>query len=101
MFHVDVVHVGNIVISDMIVAHDHSRHERRPTPIVHCVLGSWFGDIAICAHCRNACSLDYDRRIPFGSVDAVNQICAAKENPSHMKTLLTLGKFQWDYSTGF
>ena len=39
IFHVNIVHVADIGVGDMIVALDHARHEGFPTQIIHHIFG--------------------------------------------------------------
>ena len=66
MLHVELEHIADIVVGDVVVALHHPRHQRAPGEVVDDILGSGFGRVAVGADGGNAFAVDHDGRVLLG-----------------------------------
>src|SRR5215471_13819549 len=90
MFHVYVVHAEHVVIGHVVVAHDHTRHQRLATEIIDNILCIWLWDVTIGPDSFNAVAFNHDRGVRLWFVHTINEICPPEEYTSHRKSSLRI-----------
>jgi hypothetical protein len=85
MLQIDLGESRNVIVRNVIVTLDHSRHQRTAGEIVHNVVAQRLGGVAVHGHRDDAFAFDDDGRIFPRRVTAVDQICAAKERACHFE----------------
>src|SRR5215469_93004 len=84
MFEVDIEQAtAEVVISDMVMALDHTRHQRTAVKVEDHIIGRWRRRVSFTTNIGDSLVFDHYHRVFPGRIDAVYQIGTAKECTSH------------------